>query len=280
MDQGPVVQVQVEGAKFSKSRLHLLVPVYEEGTVDNDLLNEGTFNMKDFLQQEGYFNPQVEVKQLHPGTGGETVLFTVDKGVKNKVSAVTITGNKYFSTDLLKRKPPGAEGECVPAQRTLQHAVGGSGDQKTIEGIYRANGFSKVKVTSSVTETKTAPNGKALKVGRDQVLRSRLKRARSRTFGAVELNGVDPSRAATIKAMLQATSGQPFSLVTLSGDRDVVLSYYLSSGFDKARIEVSQTIETADKSKTDIGYNVTEGEQVFMSARCWRVGSTIRGQRW
>lgn len=262
VDQGPVVQVQVEGAKFSKSRLHLLVPVYEEGTVDNDLLNEGTFNMKDFLQQEGYFNPQVEVKQLHPGTGGETVLFTVDKGVKNKVAAVTITGNKYFSTDLLK--------ESLRVQKANAYQRSGrfstqlvAGDQKTIESIYRANGFSNVKVTSSVTETKTAPNGKTLKVGEIKVA-FKVEEGTQQKFGAVELKGVDPSRVAAIRGMLQATSGQPFSLVTLSGDRDVVLSYYLSSGFDKARIEVSQTPETADPSKTDIGYNVTEGEQVFV----------------
>ena len=40
--QGPIVKVvAIEGAKVSKSRLHLLVPVFEESTVDNDLLNEG-----------------------------------------------------------------------------------------------------------------------------------------------------------------------------------------------------------------------------------------------
>ena len=38
---GPQVKVSVEGAKISKSRLHLLVPIYQEGTIDNDLLNEG-----------------------------------------------------------------------------------------------------------------------------------------------------------------------------------------------------------------------------------------------
>ena len=41
-NQGPEVQVLVEGAKISKSRLHLLVPMFEEGTIDNDLLNEGS----------------------------------------------------------------------------------------------------------------------------------------------------------------------------------------------------------------------------------------------
>src|SRR6185312_4462217 len=38
VDEGPQVQVVVEGVKISKKRLHLLVPIFEEGTVDNDLL--------------------------------------------------------------------------------------------------------------------------------------------------------------------------------------------------------------------------------------------------
>ncbi len=52
-NQGPLVKVLIEGAKVSKSRLQLLVPIYEEGTIDNDLLNEGTYNIKDFLPQQG-----------------------------------------------------------------------------------------------------------------------------------------------------------------------------------------------------------------------------------
>jgi outer membrane protein insertion porin family len=50
-NQGPLVKVTVEGAKIARSRLKLLVPIYEEGTIDNDLLNEGTFNIRDFLFQ-------------------------------------------------------------------------------------------------------------------------------------------------------------------------------------------------------------------------------------
>ena len=48
VNQGPEVKVVVEGAKISKSRLHLLVPIYQEGTIDNDLLNEGVFNIRDY----------------------------------------------------------------------------------------------------------------------------------------------------------------------------------------------------------------------------------------
>jgi outer membrane protein insertion porin family len=262
VEQGPVVQVKVEGAKFTKSRLHLLVPVFEEGTVDNDLLNEGTFNMKDFLQQEGYFDAKVAVEQVKPGTGGDTVLYTVDKGAKHKVIDVTIAGNKYFSTDLLK--------DSLRVQKANAYQRSGrfssqlvAADQKTIEAVYRANGFSGVKVTSAVTDVPTQPDGKPLKVAEIKVA-FKVEEGTQQTFGAVKLNGVDPSRTKAIQGMLQATSGQPFSLVTLSGDRNTVLSYYLSNGFDEARIEVTQAIESADKSKTDIGYNVIEGEQVFI----------------
>ena len=261
VEQGPVVQIKVEGAKFSKARLHLLVPVYEEGTVDNDLLNEGSFNMKDYLQQSGYFNPHVEVQQLHPGTGGETVLYTVDKGDKHKVGDVTITGNKYFTTELLK--------ESLRVQKANAYQRSGrysaqlvTADQKSIEALYRANGFSVAKVTSSATEVKTKPDGKPLKVAEINVA-FKVDEGPQQTFGAVTVRGADPSRQQALEGMLQATPGQPFSLLTLSGDRDTVLGYYLSNGFDKARVEVLQVVEPNAATKTDIGFNVTEGEQVF-----------------
>jgi outer membrane protein assembly factor BamA len=87
---------------------------------------------------------------------------------------------------------------------------------------------------------------------------------RQQLFGTVNLSGVDPSRQKVIEGLLNSRSGQPFSLVSLSGDRDAVFAYYLSSGFDQARIEVKQAVEAADPTKTDVTLKVTEGEQVFI----------------
>src|SRR5208283_2903100 len=41
VDRGPVVEIAAEGFRLSQGVLHRLVPVYEEGAVDDDLLNEG-----------------------------------------------------------------------------------------------------------------------------------------------------------------------------------------------------------------------------------------------
>jgi outer membrane protein insertion porin family len=262
VEQGPVVKVELEGAKVSKGRLHLLVPVYEEGAVDNDLLQEGRSNIRNFLQQEGYFDPQVNVEQVHPTPATETVVYSVQKGDRHKVGAVTISGNKYFSSDLLK--------DSLQVQKANAYQRSGrfstqlvASDVKTIESIYKGNGFSSVKVTSKVSESNVGANGKPLKVAEIKVAFT-VDEGPQQTFGAVKLNGVDPGRVKAIQGMLQASKGQPFSLVTLSGDRDTVLSYYLSNGFDKARIEVTQNVDPNDKLKTNIGYNVVEGEQVFI----------------
>src|SRR5579864_4083301 len=57
--EGPQVQLAVTGAKFSKGELKRLVPVYQEGAVDTDLLEEGKRNLRERLERDGYFDAQV-----------------------------------------------------------------------------------------------------------------------------------------------------------------------------------------------------------------------------
>ena len=58
--QGPVVKVLVEGAKIAPERVKHMIPVYEEGTVDEDLLNEGNRRLRDYYQRLGYFDVKVD----------------------------------------------------------------------------------------------------------------------------------------------------------------------------------------------------------------------------
>jgi len=277
VEQGPLVQVKVEGARFSKSRLHLLIPVYEEGTVDNDLLNEGTHNMKDYLQQQGYFDAKVAVEQKGqgvvasptdatttavPAAATQTVLYTVEKGNKHKVITVELQGNKYFSTDLLKEGLRVQKADAYLRSGRFSQALV-TADQNKMQSLYRANGFNAAKVTSTVVDSGDNAAGKVVKTAQISVV-FKIEEGPQQKFGVVDLKGADPSREAALQALLQAQTGQPFSLVTLSGDRDTLLGYYLSNGFDQARIEVSQTLEGADANRTDVGFNITEGKQVFI----------------
>jgi outer membrane protein insertion porin family len=263
VSQGPEVKVLVEGIKIAKSRIHLLVPIFEEGTIDNDLLNEGQHNIREFMEQQGYFDASVDVKVIGEGTSDERVVYTVDRGVKHKVLSVDIDGNKYFSDDLLRERLRVQKADnYLRSGRYSQSLV--SADVSSIQAIYRANGFDQAKVTTDVSDVDDNADGKPLKFAQIRV-KYKIDEGAQQKFGAVRLAGVDASRQNDLKALLNAQSGQPFSLITLSGDRDAVLGYYVSHGFDQARIEIKQSKESGDLGVTDVTLNVTEGEQVFIN---------------
>jgi outer membrane protein assembly factor BamA len=261
-NQGPEVKVTVEGAKISKSRLHLLVPIFEEGTIDNDLLNEGVFNIRDFEQQQGYFDATVDVKVIGEDTPAENVVFTVDRGVKHRVESVELKGNQYFTADLLQERMRVQKGNLYQRSGRYSPALV-SGDVSAIKALYRANGFDQATVTTDVKDLSTSPEGKPLKVGEIAVTYTIVEGPQQK-FGAVALNGVDASRMKDVRALMNAQPGQPFSLVTLSGDRDTVLQYYLSHGFDLAKVDIRQAKDEAGSDTTDVALNVTEGQQVFI----------------
>ena len=163
-NQGPEVKVAVEGAKISKSRLHLLIPIYQEGTIDNDLLNEGVFNLRDFELQQGYFDSKVDVRVLGEGGPAESVVFTIDRGVKHKVVSVDLKGNKYFTDDLLQERMKVQKANSFQRSGRYGPALVAS-DVSAIQALYRANGFDQAAVTTDVKDLSTSPDGKPLKVG-------------------------------------------------------------------------------------------------------------------
>jgi outer membrane protein insertion porin family len=262
-NQGPEVKVSVEGAKISKSRLHMLVPIYEEGTIDNDLLNEGVFNIRDYEQQQGYFDSKVDVKVVGTGTTAESVVFTVERGVKHRVESVELKGNKYFTDDLLRERMRVQKGNAYQRSGRYSPALV-SGDVTAIRSLYRANGFDEATVTTDVKDLADSAKGKPLKVGEIAVTYTIVEGPQQK-FGTVALNGVDASRMQDVKALMNTQPGQPFSLVTLSGDRDTVLQYYLSHGFDQVKVEIRQVKAEGDADKTNVSLNVTEGQQVFVN---------------
>lgn len=261
-DQGPVVKVVVVGAKISKTRLHLLVPVFQEGTVDNDLLNEGAHNIRDFLQQQGFFDATTQVELIGQGTGDVTVQYTVNKGNKHKVVAVDVKGNKYFDADTLIERLSVKKADLYQRAGRYSQALL-TADTNTLLGLYKANGFSNAKVTTSVKDSEDLAGGKGKGVAQISVAFN-IEEGTQQKFGKVRLSGVDDARMAAVKELVQTQEDQPFSLLTLTDDRDAVLSYYLSHGFDQAKIEIKQDPETEDSHVTDIDMVVDEGHQVFV----------------
>jgi outer membrane protein insertion porin family len=258
VNQGPEVKVLVEGLKVSRRRLHLLVPIFEEGTIDNDLLNEGKHNITDYVKQQGYFDAQVDVKVIGADTPNSRVVFTVDRGIKHKVVAVDLKGNKYFSDDILRERMQVRKADAYMRSGRFSPRLVAS-DVSAIQALYRANGFDEVQITTDVKDVEQTGRN----VGQISIVFN-IVEGPQKKFGNVDLIGVAPSRLEDVKALMNMQEGQPFSLVTLGGDRDAVLAYYLAHGFDQARVEVQLHRHGADTTRTDVSMTVAEGQQVFV----------------
>jgi outer membrane protein assembly factor BamA len=176
---------------------------------------------------------------------------------------VALKGNKYFTTDLLLERMKVQKGNAY--QRSGRYSPGlVASDVSSIQALYRANGFDEATVTTDVKDHSNEASGKPLKEGEISVTYTIVEGPQQK-FGTVALVGVDASRVATVRGLMNAQAGQPFSLVTLSGDRDTVLQYYLANGFDQVKVEIKQAKDSKDVDKTNVSLDITEGQQVFVN---------------
>ncbi|MBS1814378.1 MAG: BamA/TamA family outer membrane protein [Acidobacteria bacterium] len=256
-EQGPVVKVVIQGAKVSKSRQKKLLPIYEESTVDNDLLNEGAHNIREFLQRQGYFDAQVDPHIEGVGTPQQTVVFQCTPGQKYRVVSVDVTGNKYFDLDTMRERMQVVKADPFVRNGRYSQALL-QNDVDSITSLYHANGFTHVKVETKIERAED--KGKLAQIR----VKVNIIEGEQQKFGKVTIAGVDAQRESEVRGMMNVIGGQPFSLNTVSADRDAILQYYLSNGFDQAKVEVRQKVEDADPSLTDIAFQVVEGEQVFV----------------
>src|SRR5262249_52270692 len=113
VNEGPLVRLAVAGAKISQHDLKKLVPVYQEGSVDADLLEEGKRNLRERLERAGYFDAKVDyavaARELAASKRGgnlmkEFIPYPVERGTPHELSRIEIQGNHSFSPDLLKNR--------------------------------------------------------------------------------------------------------------------------------------------------------------------------------
>ncbi len=152
--EGPLVKVQVEGAKYSRSTIERLVPIYEEGTVDLDLVNEGAHNLRADLQGKGYFDATVTHEPVHNTPDETTVLYKVDRGAEHRVDSVRIEGAKYFDHDTLAEHISVRPANFIERHGTYSQALVES-DVNNLTALYQGNGFSHVVVTPQIKDVDT-----------------------------------------------------------------------------------------------------------------------------
>ncbi|HEY4052068.1 MAG TPA: BamA/TamA family outer membrane protein, partial [Acidobacteriaceae bacterium] len=259
--QGPVVDVSVQGAKIDRDDIQKLVPVYEEGAVDQDLLNEGAQNLRNFFQAQGYFDAHVTHEPVRTDSGHVTALYTVQLGPMHVVDSVSVTGNRYFPRYLITQR-------ISIRPKTLINRHGAFSQQmmnqdiSNIKALYTSNGFSDVTVKAKVTDLEDTRAGKK-HLSHLRILYE-IDEGIQQRIGKYEITGAGPQEIAQIRPQLNTQVGQPYSVVNINDDRDMVLTYFTSHGYDNVQIDLSQETESTRKDLVDVSMKITPGYQFFV----------------
>ena len=260
VERGPVVEIAAEGFKVSQRQLKKLVPIYEEGAVDDDLLNEGRRNLQNHLQALGFFAATVTVSQ-RTATDGKSlrVIYNINPGERRKLAAIRISGNQFFEDELIRGRML-----CQPAGRFLSHGRYSDAllaeDVSSIQDLYRSNGFRQAQVTSKLLQ-KYQSDSALLAIEID------IKEGQQTRVASVSIEGNYNIPDEQLSARFSTEEGQGFSESNLADDRDSILERYFDNGFVNANVDVTYVPDKnapQESPQVAVIFTIHEGEQFFV----------------
>ena len=255
VDPGPVVAINAEGAKVSRKALKQNVPVFEEHTVDADLLAEGSVNLRDYFQSRGYFDADVTFRRQDVRDGKTEITYLVTPGIRHRFAHLEIDGNKYFDAKTIKERmfltPSSFELRQGRYSEALRHR-----DEQVIEDLYRSNGFRDVKVGSEVRDDYNGRKG-------DEAVFIKITEGAQYRVAHLLVSGVSKLNLTKTVAALSSQADQVFSEFNIAIDRETIIQEYGNNGFADATFEWDSQPGQAPHT-VDLTFTIHEGEQQFV----------------
>ena len=256
VELGPVVMVRMTGARltaipFLASRqMKKLIPIYSEGTIDRDLVQEGQRNLTDYFQKKGFYDAKVTTEfQNQPDQ--ILVVYNIDRGQKHKVDQILFHGNY----DIPEKE--------LLAQVTVKHShlwTHGAVSQKllkqssdNIQAFYRDHGYEEVKVKPQVIDREPKIEV-AFNIGEGA----------QTVVEDVQISGNQNIASAQLAAPqgFQLKAGVPFSPRKLADDRNRISANYLNRGYLNAEVKTQVKPKPGDSHRVNVAYEITENQLV------------------
>lgn len=252
---GTQITVSLSGASLRRSVLKRLVPVFQEGALDDDLLEEGERNLVDYFQSRGYFDVSVRRERKPVSPVRTEVEYVVHQGTRQKLEEIRITGNRYFNTDDLRehmRIEPVGFG--LPYGRFSSKIL--AGDLEALRTLYERNGFSDAEITSKLETPEGSERYFKVTVSIREGPQSRV--------GTFSIVGNRSFPQARLESFINGGRGQPFSPSVIASDGDNLLTFYFDEGFPHAKFQFNQTA-SADQQRLDVQYVLDEGLREYVA---------------
>jgi outer membrane protein insertion porin family len=248
---GPRVRVVFTGDPLPSDRRAELVPVEREGSVDEDLLEDSSNRIEEYLRGQGYRDARAP--HTRQETDGELVItFAVARGQQFKVATYEISGNASLPLPEFESLLRLRDGQPFASTRL-------DADVQTIEDLYHRRGYAAARVTTAVEIVTPTPPPAQVPVA----VRAVINEGPSTTLDSVTFSGNQALADSILRARLRLRPGAPYVPGQLAVDRDAIQLAYQDLGYESASVEAQPAFSQND-THVAVTFVIREGPQVFV----------------
>ncbi len=250
LQPGPTINVEVKGAHLWSWTKKSLLPVYQGVGADPELVQEGRVALVSYFQKKGFFDVNVD-SDFHKQDSVDTIVYTITKGQKHKVTDVSVAGNSQVKTpDLMAMVTVKKKHLFSPGDYSEQLV---RASQKNLIALYESEGFSSVQVTPSVIH----------KDGNITVAFHVVEGPRD-IVSSLKIEGADTFPESKFAPDgLKLAVGKPYSQKLVTTDRANIVARYLQAGYLTSSFrETANVVSKKDPHHIDVVYHIFEGPQV------------------
>jgi outer membrane protein assembly factor BamA len=259
VEPGPLVTIRTVGARLTwipflaGREMKKLIPIYSEGTVDHDLVEEGQNDLVDYFQQKDFSDAKVTT-QFSKGPDRILIVYQIDRGRKYKVNRIAFNGNYAIASHELmqqvtvKKSHIWTHGKVSP--KLLKQSA------QNIEALYRDHGYEDIKVTPR-TGNRDSKTNVAFDIEEGpQTLVEDIK---------VSGNHHIPFAQLTAPKSFQLRAGMPYSPRKLVDDRNRIEATYEDRGYPNVAVNTTVDHILGDPNHVYVTYAITENQLVRVS---------------
>ncbi|HET9177933.1 MAG TPA: POTRA domain-containing protein [Terriglobia bacterium] len=252
-EAGPVIEVHVRGADISRRKLRDILPLYQDGVIDQPSLERGNEALTDFYQQKGYLRAKVTVEPVEHVTADHMrVTYKVARGPIGSFEGYKFTGNSHLPDATLAPTMTVRRAE-FPFQSAAFSNKMLNNDIKALKGVYESQGFLDAKITPRF-------NFYYRDLPQHLFVTLDIQEGERTMVGKVEIQGVTDDQRKLLMARLANRPGSFYSPENEQNDRDSILRYFTNHGYSHASVNTSSAAAGQDHLM-NVNYAVVPGNQ-------------------
>ncbi|MEE2636303.1 MAG: POTRA domain-containing protein, partial [Acidobacteriota bacterium] len=254
VDTGAQVTVIFDRDPVPGGDLDSLVPVAREGSIDEDLLEDSSRRIEEYLNRLGFRDARVTHRRLDEAEG-LSIVFSVDRGAEYRVDEIVVRGAEVLSaeaiTELLAVTPGGP---LVVSEVDLGVAA--------IATAYAELGHRDINVEASFLELDPPAANRDFDVVDAQIVLDVVE-GPATTIGSVRFEGATVFSASEMAALVAVAPGAPYYGPLVRADVTAILTRYLNQGFENVQVQVVPRFDETGQT-ADVLFQVKEGSQILV----------------